>query len=282
MREFLKAIDRLLRGESAPVDLLQRGDVLSLRRLAAAGAAFGAVYGLFMGLYGVLRPDHADFRQMLAAILKVPLLFLLTICVTFPSLYVFSALANCRAGFVEILRLLLTVVAVTTTLLASFGPITGFFTLSTTSYGFMILLNIAFVAISGTVGLGVLSRALRAMTIPKEFLGVPQTPAPTPAPPPPPATNDVAAASAAPSVVEDRRTIATTPQETRRPPIMLRDDRSQSIFRAWVVLYVIVAAQMSWILRPFIGNPEEPFQWFRQRDSNFLEAVLGVIRDMLR
>lgn len=277
MREFLKAIDRLLRGDAASFDLAHRGDVLSLRRLLAAGAAFGAVYGIFMGLYGVLRPDHADFRQMLAAMLKVPMLFLLTICVTFPSLYVFSALADCRAGFLEILRILLTVVTVTTVLLASFGPITGFFTLSTTSYGFMILLNIAFVGISGAVGLGVLGRALRAMTIPRDFFDEPK-----PSTPLPPAEKDDSDPATPPNVVQDRVPVVPASPEFRRPPVMLRDERPRAIFRAWVVLYVVVGAQMSWILRPFIGNPEEPFQWFRRRDSNFLEAVLGVLRDMLR
>jgi hypothetical protein len=31
---------------------------------------------------------------------------------------------------------------------------------------------------------------------------------------------------------------------------------------------------MGWILRPFIGDPNLPFQWFRQRQSNFFEAVI--------
>ncbi len=43
---------------------------------------------------------------------------------------------------------------------ASFGPITGFFTLSTDSYPFMKLLNVAFFAISGLAGLAFLKQAL--------------------------------------------------------------------------------------------------------------------------
>ena len=30
---------------------------------------------------------------------------------------------------------------------------------------------------------------------------------------------------------------------------------------------------MSWIMRPFIGAPNEPFQWFRERSGNFFESV---------
>ena len=44
--------------------------------------------------------------QMLATILKVPLLFLLTLIVTFPSLYVFSALSGSRLSAGATLRLL--------------------------------------------------------------------------------------------------------------------------------------------------------------------------------
>jgi hypothetical protein len=30
---------------------------------------------------------------------------------------------------------------------------------------------------------------------------------------------------------------------------------------------------MGWILRPFIGAPSAPFQWFRERQSNFFIVV---------
>jgi hypothetical protein len=30
---------------------------------------------------------------------------------------------------------------------------------------------------------------------------------------------------------------------------------------------------MSWVLRPFIGNPDLPFTWFRARESNFFIDV---------
>lgn len=33
---------------------------------------------------------------------------------------------------------------------------------------------------------------------------------------------------------------------------------------AWVVLYAFVGIQMGWVLRPFIGEPEVPVQFFRQ------------------
>ena len=45
------------------------------------------------------------------------------------------------------------------------------------------------------------------------------------------------------------------------------------VFRCWVIVFGLVGAQMGWVLRPFVGNPNQPFQWFRERESNFFQAV---------
>src|SRR5258706_144224 len=44
------------------------------------------------------------------------------------------------------------------------GPILAFFTLSTTSYPFMVILNVIFLAVSGLVGVGFLLKAIRQLT----------------------------------------------------------------------------------------------------------------------
>ena len=36
-------------------------------------------------------------------------------------------------------------------------------------------------------------------------------------------------------------------------------------------------AQMGWVLRPFIGDPNHHFSLFRLRESNFFEAVFHAI-----
>jgi hypothetical protein len=56
------------------------------------------------------------------------------------------------------------------------------------------------------------------------------------------------------------------------------DDRPLSlhvrtVFRCWMVLFALVGSQMGWVLRPFIGAPDQPFVLFRGRDSNFFAAV---------
>jgi len=49
------------------------------------------------------------------------------------------------------------------------------------------------------------------------------------------------------------------------------------VFRGWLVVYGVVGAQMGWVLRPFIGSPDLPFTWFREREGNFLEGLFGAL-----
>lgn len=37
-----------------------------------------------------------------------------------------------------------------------------------------------------------------------------------------------------------------------------------------------------WVLRPFVGNPGQPFEWFRDRQSNFFEAVWHTFWSLVR
>jgi hypothetical protein len=46
-------------------------------------------------------------------------------------------------------------------------------------------------------------------------------------------------------------------------PLVERDPRHKALVRFWVVLYAFVGVQMGWVLRPFIGDPVGPVQFFR-------------------
>jgi len=165
MFDWIRDVDRLLRGGYTGREELASGRIaLPVRTLVVSGFVLGAIYGVFMGLYAVLRPEDSGFAQLAATIFKVPLLFLLTLVVTFPSLYVFSALSNSKLGTLDTLKLLLAAVTANLAVLASFGPVTGFFTLSTDSYAFMIVLNVFLFTVAGLVGIFFLWRALRHLT----------------------------------------------------------------------------------------------------------------------
>jgi hypothetical protein len=255
MRRWFQDIDSLLRGGFTGSEELAEGRLrVPASKLAVLGLVMGAVYGVFMGLYGVLRPEHPSFAQLLATMLKVPLLFLLTLVVTFPSLYVFSALANSRLRFYDTLKLLLAAVAVNLALLASFGPVTGFFTLSTTSYPFMVVLNVLVFALAGLVAVAFLLRMLNVVF----------APGPKERPPEP--------AEAKVSTEPGQLRVQRAPQPGR-PHLR--------IFVVWTMIYGVIGAQMGWILRPFIGTPEQPFTLFRQRESNFFEAFFEALGRLL-
>ena len=250
MRALLQDIDRLLRGRYTEAAELRLGKItIPTRNLVVAGLLLGCLYGVFMGIYGATRPVNADWLQLVATTFKVPLLFLLTLVVTFPSLYAMSALAGSRMQFQETLRLLLAAVAINLALLASLGPVVGFFTLSTQSYPFMVLLNVFFFAASGVAGLVFLRRALTHV-----FAGA----------------TDSEAASASPDPDAKKARLA----------LGSRGDPALTVFRAWLVVYGVVGAQMGWVLRPFIGSPEHPFELFRERESNFFTAVGNLFVDL--
>lgn len=253
--------DGLLRGRLLSKDELREGRLgASSGTLIAVGAVAGALYGAAMGLFGVLRPMHATWKQVLADALKVPALFLLTLVVAFPSLYAFSALADSKLRFGDTLKLLLIAIGVNLVLLASFAPVTAFFTVSTTSYSFMVLLNCAFFALSGVFGLSVLSRALHAVYEP-------------PARPQP-----IAEAQSDPDPVLVRR----AEEERKRWSEQQRAAaRPRRVFYAWFLIYGLVGSQMGWILRPFIGAPGMEFQLFRAREGSFFEGFFTALGHFL-
>lgn len=47
-------------------------------------------------------------------------------------------------------------------------------------------------------------------------------------------------------------------------PLIDRNARHRWVLRAWLVVYVFVGIQMGWVLRPFIGNPDAPVEFFRE------------------
>ena len=164
---LLKDLDQLLRGDKTRL-LVQSGstETLGLKTCLTGSVLLGLAYGLCMGLFAVMTRSPASWEQLLITGIKVPALFLLTLVVTFPSLYLFSALLGTRLRFLDVIRLLVAAITVNLCILAAFGPITAFFTISATSYPFMKLLNVAFFTIAGALGLTFLIRVMRLLEPP--------------------------------------------------------------------------------------------------------------------
>ena len=47
-------------------------------------------------------------------------------------------------------------------------------------------------------------------------------------------------------------------------PLVARQRRHLWVLRAWVIVYAFVGIQMGWLIRPFVGDPTGPVQFFRE------------------
>ena len=99
---WFQELDRLLRGELTGVSSLRSGGIeISPWRLSACIIVLAMVYGACMGTFALFRMKVPSVNQVVASMVKVPLLFYLTLLVTLPSLYVFNALVGSRLTLVD-------------------------------------------------------------------------------------------------------------------------------------------------------------------------------------
>ena len=172
-------LDLLLRGDLTRVSSLRTGGLeVNSRRLSLIIIVLAMIYGVCMGTFAVFRAQGANPIQVLASMLKVPLLFYLTLLVTFPSLYVFNALVGSRLTLVTVARLLVASLGVMVAVLSSLGPIVAFFSVSTSSYPFMLLFNVVVFTVAGTLGMAFLLQTLHRLSV---VDSQPLLPAPRPA-----------------------------------------------------------------------------------------------------
>jgi hypothetical protein len=65
-------------------------------------------------------------------------------------------------------------------------------------------------------------------------------------------------------------------------PLVESNPKHRWMLRAWLVIYVFVGIQMGWVLRPFIGDPAAPVQFFREGSwSNAYEVVIQMIWNVM-
>jgi hypothetical protein len=249
-------LDRLLRGEATgPASLRQGAIDVDPIRLSLIVIILSMVSGACLGTFALFSARGANVMQVVASMVKVPALFYLTLLVTLPSLYVFNALVGSRLTLAAVVRLLVATLGVIVAVLASLGPIVAFFSVSTTSYPFILLFNVVVFSVSGFLGMLFLLQTLHR-------LSVAQSPsAPDAAVPP---GDRVSSPTGALDRVDDQ--------------VLSRHVRT--IFRVWIVVFGLVGAQMGWVLRPFVGNPTLPFTWFRGRESNFFQAVFHTVLNL--
>jgi len=271
---WLQSLDRILRGEATrPQALRQQSIQIPLAGMSLMILLLAITYGFCMGMFPGCREDDPSRLRWLACTLKIPALFFLTLCVTFPSLYVVNALVGSRLRLPALLHLLIAALAVNLAVLASIGPIVGFFSFSTSNTPFMLLLNVLVFAVSGVLGMKFLLQTLHRLSM------IPLAPTP----------DLVQSSDHIGEGDETRAQVAATVNEPAPEALLveIQDEPSaldtleghvlgrhvKTVFWCWTLIFGVVGAQMAWVLRPYFGNPGETFVWFAPRSSNFFEGV---------
>jgi hypothetical protein len=287
-------IERILRDRAGVWNqIISERDLpkLILRMLITSAislAAYGAVLGASNG-----------WLQSLVSTVKLPLLFLVTLAICLPTLYLFNLVFGARLSVLQACALILVAVTVTAVLTFAFAPISLFFLITARSYAFFKLLNVAILALTALVGLRFLTSGMRALN---EHVAVASAPANGVAPVPltqrqlVPVTVGGAAepapqlatngdAPAGPQAQEpnahrpmpasgDARSPASRPAADEQPTSML-------LLYIWILLFGLVGTQLAWTLRPFFGSPDAPFELFRDISGTFYADILRTLGNLL-
>lgn len=134
-----------------------------IRQFLFAIVTLSLIYGITMGATALsIGLEHGGL-QMLSSGIKVPLLYLLTLLVCYPVLFIILVLMGSKLSFVQTLALILLALSFNAVLLASFAPIVAFFSITGSSYEFIKLLHVIVMTFSGFWGMAALYQGLREM-----------------------------------------------------------------------------------------------------------------------
>ncbi|WP_433128763.1 hypothetical protein ACQPWW_02675 [Micromonospora sp. CA-240977] len=125
-------------------------------RMLASSAIALACYGAVLGAF------HSPLMALTSA-LKLPLLFLVTLAICLPTLYLFNLVFGARLSVRQSLALVMVAITVTSMLAVAFAPISLFFLITAPDYGFFKLLNVAILALSALVGLRFLTGGMQVL-----------------------------------------------------------------------------------------------------------------------
>ena len=258
-------------------------------------ACYGAVLGSF----------HSVLMALTSAV-KLPLLFLVTLAICLPTLYLFNLVFGARLSVRQSLALVMVALTVTAMLAVAFAPIALFFLITAPDYGFFKLLNVAILALSALVGLRFLTGGMRVLN--DNGLLAPEKPAveqPTPAEAP--VTAPAAAPAAVPANGSGGATTLTAPapapvqvapvvppgyvltpiaqqHQYQRPVRPVRENQptppSMTLLYVWILLFGFVGTQLAWTLRPFFGSPGMKFSLYRDIDGNFYAEILRTLANL--
>src|SRR3569833_2322184 len=213
-------IERILRDrEGIWQQIIGERDLGALTRQMLGSAAIS------LAIYGAVLGASNSWAQALSSFVKLPLLFLATLAICLPTLYLFNLVFGARLSVMQAVTLIMVCITVTSTLTLAFAPISLFFLISAHSYQFFKLLNVAILVLTAIVGLRFLTSGMRALNAHQEeqtrLAGLKPVPAPAPAEVEAPAEKKelVAAATAANGTEAVLAPVPHHPQAPQHPPM---------------------------------------------------------------
>jgi hypothetical protein len=242
---------------------------------------------LSLAIYGaVLGSSHSALQAGSSAI-KLPLLFLATLAICLPTLYLFNLIFGARLTMMQAVVLIMVCISVIAVLALAFAPISLFFLISADNYEFFKLLNVSILVLAALVGMRFLTSGMHALNLHQEALAVERIQAAeaeqaaiaaaqaelaaTPAPTEP---NGAVAVATLKPVQLGARFSEPEPLPTYRPA-------SMTLLYIWIALFGFVGTQLAWTLRPFFGSPDEPFEPFRHLEGTFYADIFRTIGELL-
>ncbi len=116
-----------------------------------------------LAIYGAVLGASNSWAQAASSFIKLPVLFLATLAICLPTLYLFNLVFGARLSVMQALTLIMVCITVTAVLTLAFAPISLFFLISAHNYAFFKLLNVTILVLTAIVGLRFLTNGMRAL-----------------------------------------------------------------------------------------------------------------------
>ena len=285
-------IERILRDRGGIWDqIIGERDLprLILRMLLTSAISLAA--------YGAVLGASNSWLQALVSTAKLPLLFLVTLAICLPTLYLFNLVFGARLSVLQACALIMVAITVTAVLTFAFAPISLFFLITARSYAFFKLLNVAILALTALVGLRFMISGMRALNehVVAELMLSNRVVAPAPlqrelvsatvgaAGPATQTATDGAAPTASQNANRNHLPVPApgATKATTAPPAASERPASMLLLYIWIMLFGFVGTQLAWTLRPFFGSPGRPFELFRDIDGTFYSDILSTLGSLL-
>jgi hypothetical protein len=275
----LLVIERILRDRDGV--WRQINDQRDLRSLTLQMLTSSAVS---LAIFGLVLGASNGFLQALSSMVKLPLLFLATLAICLPTLYLFNLVFGARLSMMQAVTLIMVAITVISVLTLAFAPISLFFLITAQNYEFFKLLNVCILSLTAVVGLLFLTRGMAALN-----------------------AYHAAALQASPYAAAEVTVEATdrelalvgagngkgalpvapaeiaSPGRAAAPAAAVPPERPtrMTLVYIWILLFGFVGTQLAWTLRPFFGDPDAPFALFREISGTFYGDILSTIGTLL-